>query len=131
MEVIEYPNGVCPKHGPRLAVNGIPQCVKCVAEAERATRAPRPVVNVKDPGHEAMSGIGGGASAKDLTRPGEAPVVHKGQQSISKGQPVGLLAIREAIYSLPMPKSLKQYKRFQKIQQLIDQAVEDDNAEAD
>ena len=127
MEVMEYPNGVCAKHGPRLTVNGIPQCVKCIADAERAQRPPRPVVTVEDPGHDAMAHIAPGG------KPTTALVANSGQQPVSKVQivPSGLNAIRQAIYNLPMPKSLKQYKRFQKIQQLIDQAVEDENAKAD
>lgn len=129
MEVLEFPNGICAKHGPKLNVNGISQCVKCVADAERASKAPAPVVNVEDPGHEAMGSIKG-APAANLTRAGEPnkPAIGSSKAVIV---PAGLTAIREAIYRLPMPKSLKQYKRFQKIQQLIDQALEDENGEAD
>lgn len=130
MEVLEFPNGVCPKHGPRLSVNNVPQCLRCNAEAERAAKGPGPVVNVEDPGHAAMGSIPGGASPVNLTRPG----VVTPKVTVTEGIPVNkvsLLEIREAIYRLPMPKSLKQYKRFQKIQQLIEQAVEDENGEAD
>jgi hypothetical protein len=127
MEVLEFPNGVCQKHGPKLNVNGISQCVKCVADAERALRAPAPVVAVDDPGHDAMGHISPDSRVK--AQPGTAVSQNTGKVVASNLN--GLTAIREAIYRLPMPKSLKQYKRFLKIQQLIDQAVEDENAEAD
>lgn len=130
MEVLEFPNGICDRHGPKLSVNGIPCCVKCVAEAERAQRAPGPVVTVEDPGHDAMERIV--PDGKHAPRPGS--VVSNG--SVAQAAPSvahQLGAICAAIYGLPMPKSLKQYKRFQKIQALIAQALqeEQENADAD
>lgn len=128
MEVLEFPNGVCPKHGPRLSINGVPQCVKCNAEAERMEKGPGPVNKAEDPGHAAMKAIV--PDSKHAAQPGvvESP---KNRLAVGIGKPNTLEEIREAIYRLPMPKSLKQYKRFQKIQQLIDQVVEDENGQAD
>jgi hypothetical protein len=128
VEIIEYPNGVCPKHGPKLSVNGQARCLKCEADADRATRPPRPVVTIEDPGHDAMAKIvpgGKPTTSVPTTATPNAPA--KGVNPI----PTRLEAIRDAIYQLPMPKSLKQYKRFLKIQELITQAVEEDNAKAD
>lgn len=124
MEVLEFPNGICAKHGPKLNVNGVAQCVRCVADAERALRPAGPTVTVEDPGHEAMRAI-----VPDNKHQPTVPQSRNEPTPVTKHK--DLAAIREAIYRLPMPKSLKQYKRFQKIQQLIDQAVEDENAEAD
>ena len=131
MEVLGLPNGTCekPGHGAKLSVNGEAQCVKCTAEAARATRTHIPVVTVEDPGEEAFASNG-------MLKPGHKPsesapvtVVPVGHPTVTAGKPVqvvGLLAIREAIYRLPMPKSIKQYKRFQKIQSLIDEAVSEE-----
>lgn len=133
MEVLEFPNGICQKHGPKLNVNGIAQCVKCVADAERAQRAPRPVVAVDDPGHDAMANIVPAKTAAGVEKLSTVPLqAGSAKYAVAPvSVPSNLVAIREAIYRLSMPKSLKQYKRFQKIQQLIDQAVEEENAEAD
>jgi hypothetical protein len=121
MEVLEFPNGICPQHGAKLSVNGEARCLKCESKAENALKN-QPVVTVEDPGHEAMMGfIAPDASA--------APVV-KQSLTVVKTSPIVVLgslqAIRDAIYKLPMPKSMKQFKRFQKIQQLIDQALSEE-----
>lgn len=137
MEVIGLPNGTCekPNHGAKLSVNGEPRCIKCVAEAERARRTSIPVVTVEDPGKDAFGSNG-------MLRPGHkevsTPVITDipiGTAQVHRIPAAGippisrqLGAIRDAIYGLPMPKSLTQYKRFQKIQVLIDQALEVENA---
>lgn len=140
MEVLGFPNGVCTVegHGPKLNVGGDARCVKCDAAAQRATRTHIPVVTVKDPGPEAFDAHGrlkpGYVGPKDEASTAVVPV-HIPANSIPQaptvtaGKPVNavtLLVIREAIYRLPMPKSMAQYKRFLKIQQLIDQCVSEE-----
>lgn len=56
MEILAYPNGICPKHGPKLNVEGSPKCIPCDAEAERAAKGPRPVNSLPDPGDSFFSG---------------------------------------------------------------------------
>ena len=131
MEVLGFPNGVCTVegHGPKLNVGGDPKCLKCEAAAQRATRTHIPVVTVQDPGADAFDAHGR-LKPGHVQQDGPAvQTVQVSQPTVSNGKPVqvvGLLAIREAIYRLPMPKSIKQYKRFQKIQALIDEAVSEE-----
>lgn len=134
MEVLGLPNGTCDKegHGAKLSVNGEPHCIKCQAEAQRATRTHIPVVTAADPGEDAFEPNG-------MLRPGhkaaDAPavtVVPVGQPApVAKAVivPTNLESIKNAISRLPIPRTLTQYKRLKKIQALIDEAMsEDENA---
>lgn len=139
MEVLGFPNGVCDKgHGPKLSVGAEARCLKCDAAAERALRTHIPVVTVQDPGADAFDDKGRlkpgyvtqegpvvqnrpvHQEAKQAAQAGIGPAVANGAERLQ--------LIRAAIYGLPMPKSMAQYKRFLKIQQLIDQCIsEEDN----
>jgi hypothetical protein len=110
-----YPLGVCEFHGPKLSVNGDARCLKCESKAANALKS-GPVVTIEDPGHDAVMALTGGKSVDSVPQPKQ--IVH----SASKGE-MSLSDIKDAIYKLPMPKSMKQFKRLQKIQQLIDEAV--------
>lgn len=138
MEVLGFPNGVCKVegHGPKLAVGSDARCLKCDAAAQRATRTYIPVVTVQDPGKDAFDAHGRlkpgyvkheGPVVQDIEveRPGiGSSVVHTSRVVCPT-----LTGISEAISHLPMPASLKQYKRLQKIKSLIDEAIsEEENA---
>lgn len=135
MEVLGLPNGTCDKagHGAKLSVNGEAQCVKCVAEVERSKRTVIPVVTVNDPGEDAFAPNGmlrAGHKAEDkpvvinvpIAPGGPAPRVVHASQVVCPS----LVGIRDAISHLPMPKNLKQYKRLQKIQSLINEALSEE-----
>lgn len=119
MNAIDFPNGVCQRHGAMLAVNGVPTCIPCQAAAERASRPAAPVVSIEDPGHEAMSHIVPGPVK---TVAAQAP---KAVATVSLEQ--GLLSIKDVISKLPMPKNMAQFKSIKKLEELIDKALAEDS----
>lgn len=130
---------VCGRCGqPKVAVNESQKCLRCDVEPGTSSL----VVTCDDPGDDKMKQVLAASGVvlpkvvptnvdKGLGVPKEVQAVPVAQplpvkQTVTNGKPVQtsqLFAIREAIYRLPMPKSIKQYKRFQKIQALIDEAV--------
>ena len=140
MEVLGMPNGVCAvgdrrgiPHGPKMSVNGEPVCLKCKSDAERARRTTMLVNTAKDPGHDGMKRIvpDGEATIVEVKvgEPAQHVPVHLAPSVMQAPATNGnerLQIIRAAIHGLPMPKSMAQYKRFLKIQQLIDQCISEE-----
>jgi hypothetical protein len=97
-------------------------------------------VTARDPGHNAMKEIVRGIVPADnnptitlMPVDGNQPLINYASTPvISKA--IGnwtLQDIKSAIDRLPMPRSLKQYKRLQKIQQLIGEAMREELHAAD
>jgi len=118
MEVLEFPNGICNRHGAKIAVNGIPTCIKCQADAERANRPAGPTVTVEDPGHEAMSDIKVVPQPTAVSAPA---VVAKKGQALTMNE--GLNLIKDLLTKLPMPSNMKQFKTIKKIDELVAKAL--------
>jgi hypothetical protein len=127
-EIMGYPLGVCANHGPKLAVNGVPTCIKCKAKEDNAGRVM--VINkVEDPGEDyfkngkvnpqvAQEGVGlAKLAAPQMQIRQTRPAVYTLQS--------GLQEILDILTYIPMPSSMKQYKLLLSIKQKIEQAQQE------
>jgi hypothetical protein len=122
-EIMNFPLGVCEKHGPKLTVNGVPKCIKCEADITNAGRVL--VVNdVQDPGPEAFNSSG------HVIKSGVPPIdkiVKPIVKSIGTTHTLesGLTEILSILSSIPMPTSMKQYKLLMSVKQKIESALQE------
>jgi hypothetical protein len=122
-EIMGFPLGMCPTHGPKLAVNGVPTCIKC--QADEANKDRVLVVNEgKDPGPDAFGS--NGQLLKAGTPPSDRimkPVVKVvGTPHTYEG---GLQEILTILSCIPMPSSMKQYKLLMSVKQKIESALQE------
>lgn len=125
-EVLGYPLGVCQVHGPKLAVNGIPTCIKCKAKEDNAGRVL--VINkVEDPGEDYFKN--GKVNPQVIVADPQKGATS--QMTIRQTRPAvftlesGLQEILDILTVIPMPTSMKQYKLLLSIKQKIQQAQEE------
>lgn len=124
-EIMGYPLGVCQIHGPKLAVNGIPTCIKCKAKEDNAGRVMR-IQNMPDPGEEYFKGGKANPQAAQ-----EGAKVAAPQIAIRQTRPAvytlesGLQEILDILTYIPMPSSMKQYKLLLGIKEKIQQAQQE------
>lgn len=124
-EVMGYPLGICEIHGPKLAVNGIPTCIKCQAKADNANRT-MIVSKVEDPGEEYFKN---GKVETQVTQPN----VVKSQVALSSDMmpktaytlESGLQEILAILAVIPMPSSMKQYKLLMAVKHKIESALQE------
>lgn len=124
-DILGYPLGVCHIHGPKLAVNGIPTCIKCKANEDNAGRV-MVIQKVEDPGEAYFN------KDKTLVQDGTAAGVAKmAVPQIRQTRPAvytlesGLQEILDILTYIPMPSSMKQYKLLSGIRQKIEQAQQE------
>lgn len=122
IQEMTFPLGVCPTHGPKLAVNGVPTCIKCKAKEDNAGRVLQ-MVQVEDPGEAYFKGQG-------LVGKAEAPkpvVSTKTTQETSAvyDMQTGLQDILNILARIPMPTSMKQYKLLMNVKQKIETALQE------
>lgn len=120
-EVMGYPLGVCPQHGPKLAVNGTPTCIKCKAKEDNANRT-LVVSTVEDPGEAYFNkgGAGAPAAAKSVESKAKALPEHSMTMSEGLNEILGILS------RIPMPSSMKQYKLLMNVKQKIESALQEE-----
>ena len=128
-EIMGYPLGVCATHGPKLAVNGIPTCIKCKAKEDNVGRVMR-IQNMPDPGEEYFKGGKVAPQAIPEGRVSEAKMAAP-QIAIRQTRPAvytlesGLQEILDILTYIPMPSSMKQYKLLLSIKEKIQAAQQE------
>lgn len=128
-EIMGYPLGICQLHGPKLAVNGIPTCIKCQAKEDNANRV-LVVSKVEDPGEDYFKN---GKVNPQMAQPGVADMAKKAipqpqlQQTnqVAYSFEAGLQDILNILAHIPMPSSMKQYKLLLSIKQKIEQVQQE------
>lgn len=123
--ILGYPNGMCATHGPKISINGVSQCLKCMSLEAKANARPAGVVTVEDPGDEAMARINKLPPREQSDQvPVAKPVVAAPKLSAGASVPFDAY-IDQAIEYLrkaPMPGDLKQFKAVQKAIQQLEKA---------
>lgn len=124
-EILGYPLGVCQTHGPKLAVNGIPTCIKCKAKEDNAGRV-MVIQKVEDPGEEYFNGGRAVAQqAGEVAKVAAPRPVVKTTEQVPYSLEAGLQDILNILEHIPMPKNMKQYKLLLGIKQKIEQAQQE------
>ena len=124
VEVMGYPLGICQIHGPKLAVNGVPTCIKCQAKQDNADRV-LVVSTTEDPGEEYFNG---GKAVPQVAQEGvkvAAKVQTLKGQSHAHTLESGLQEILSILAVIPMPSSMKQYKLLMAVKQKIESALQE------
>lgn len=125
IDEMSFPLGTCPTHGPKLAVNGVPTCIRCKAQEDNAGRVML-VSKVEDPGEEYFKG--GKAQALAIGSGGKVVAV---QPKLRETTPAsytletGLQEILSILAVIPMPTSMKQYKLLMSVKQKIESALQE------
>ena len=124
-EILGYPLGVCQTHGPKLAINGLPTCIKCKAKEDNANRVML-ISKTEDPGEDYFKGQGTTAkvAVEGQKVAASQPVARKGMQHAYTLES-GLQEILDILAYIPMPTSMKQYKLLLSIKQKIQQAQQE------
>lgn len=119
-EILGYPLGVCATHGPKLAVNGVPVCIKCKAKEDNADRV-MVVSSVQDPGEDYFKS--GKVNPQVVAAQPKAVV----SQAKTTGYTLesGLQEILNVLAQIPMPSSMKQYKLLLHVKQKIESAIQE------
>jgi hypothetical protein len=118
-EIMGYPLGMCESHGPKLAVNGVPTCIKCKAKEDNANRV-MVVSKVQDPGEEYFKS--GKVNPQVAVAQSKVAVV---TQSAGYTLESGLQEILNVLAQIPMPSSMKQYKLLLHVKQKIEAAIQE------
>lgn len=129
VDILGYPLGICQVHGPKLAVNGVPTCIRCKANEDNAGRVM--VINkLEDPGEEFFKGGKANIQSGTVGVPQDAKMAAP-QMAIRQTRPAvytlesGLQEILDILTYIPMPSSMKQYKLLLSIKQKIEQAQQE------
>lgn len=121
-EIMGFPLGVCPTHGPKLSVNGVPTCIKC--QADEANKDRVLVINdAQDPGavffEKGVTNVPKPSSVAVLQKPVAKTVLPGIGYETGLQQILGILAV------IPMPSSMKQYKLLMSVKQKIESALQE------
>lgn len=123
--ILGLPLGICQRHNAsKIAINGVPTCLRCMEETNKAQAVPAGINNIEDPGHDGMKGLPTIKPIKGIAPEDEdaqAPQVVQGlrraeQKTVSPGLP----GIIEQLKTLPMPASIKNFKAIQKAISLLE-----------